>query len=693
MTAKDDFNGDDLDFMTNLLDDLDIPDLPQPTPVLPLPPSPQKNTNPFDVSGVQTFQNQDELGDKIATWFSEGPENIHAFIYAPTQSGKTGSMLRTCYHMYERMGTLPQNTYVITTLSSNEWKSQTKDRFPRVMAENIWHLHDIKRATSHMQLVGKQDVLIIIDEMHWGANGGGVLHKFMEAHKFNNTHQQGCFTMKEMNVRMVHVTATPEDSWTLMEKTWGAHSKHFHMFDAGEEPEGYVSIKKLYEASRILQCGPLVLSGNPRLSQRQKEEEKVLVAATMRRFLSKVFIEFGVNNPKYHVIRCPTTYAADGTLSEQAGIDRVHRAILRCMGDRSSIINIHRVHSQVQNDEFREINSHLCNAPTKHTFLLIKEGVRCAITLEPKDHIGIMYERYVASSAKDKQIEYIKKRQENCAIPANKKKLYESRESTVVQSLAGRLTGYNDNGESVAYTDVGYVKVYVRMTYEKNGKNANGWYVNTTQGPPSASKIKYFMKDPDAEDADEEAQENHRKLSSQSRLYITNVNMERKVENNNYTEQKDREERGLFFTWFVRRNAPICMGDMMAFSVEDKQVDIRVVLNIGTVNKQTPGSADVGSDKMVLYLSKTILNLPWRTWIQRFGHFVRADRSDFFTYQVRVSVTTLIEYIRVKLLPSSSRRKLILCDADNVDLERQFEKHLNDSKDEAAEEPIQNKDN
>ena len=61
--------------------------------------------NPFDRADVKTFPNQDNLGRRIAEWFKESPEHLHAFVFAPTQSGKTGSVLRACYHMHELLKT------------------------------------------------------------------------------------------------------------------------------------------------------------------------------------------------------------------------------------------------------------------------------------------------------------------------------------------------------------------------------------------------------------------------------------------------------------------------------------------------------------------------------------------------------------------------------------------------------------
>ena len=104
-----------------------------------------EDRNPFNDVDEETFDNQDQLGEKIAEWFSESPEHIHAFVYSPTQSGKTGAMLRACAHIYDKLKIPVSNTYVMTTLRSNEWRSQTQGRFPEIMRQNIWHLSDLQK--------------------------------------------------------------------------------------------------------------------------------------------------------------------------------------------------------------------------------------------------------------------------------------------------------------------------------------------------------------------------------------------------------------------------------------------------------------------------------------------------------------------------------------------------------------------
>ena len=65
----------------------------------------------------------------------------------------------------------------------------------------------------------------------------------------------------------------------------------------------------------------------------------------------------------------------------------------------------------------------MCSPPQKHTFVFIKEILRCAKT-KIKKFIGIEYERWTTAS-----------------------------DSSIIQGSVGRLTGYDDNTDSICYTN------------------------------------------------------------------------------------------------------------------------------------------------------------------------------------------------------------------------------------------------
>ena len=91
--------------------------------------------------------------------------------------------------------------------------------------------------------------------------------------------------------------------------------------------------------------------------------------------------------------------------------------------------------------------------PSKHTVIFLKEMARCSKTFKKK-FIGIWYERYVKSFNDD----------------------------VAVQGLAGRATGYDDNGLSIIYTNVESIKRYIDL-WENDFSNEVAWCSNTTRCP------------------------------------------------------------------------------------------------------------------------------------------------------------------------------------------------------------------
>ena len=561
-----------------------------------------EDRNPFNDVDEETFDNQDQLGEKIAEWFSESPEHIHAFVYSPTQSGKTGAMLRACAHIYDKLKIPVSNTYVMTTLRSNEWRSQTQGRFPEIMRQNIWHLSDLQKHIVSKSLLGIRDVVIVIDEMHWGAAENGILHQFMEAHMYNNTYRDTPFTMRDFNIRMIHVTATPEDSWTMMETAWGAHARHFTMFTSGNEPSGYVSIKDLVQSGRVLQCESFV-AAHPDSPEEQRMVESNVVA-----FLKSI----GDTEPKYHIIRCPSSRGKkDADIDGLLGIDAVQAAFSKY----TNLISIKQVHSDVGKDDFKQINDYLKTKPERHTLLLIKEGSRCAITLKPKDNLGVMYERYVGASSYTAQNAY---RNDRDSLSPSKVKQYEARESTVVQSLIGRLTGYHNNVHSVVYTDIGYVNSYIEHTYDLHGQNSDSCYKKTTDK-------KYFMKMdddhiPDFFFADD--------CAMMVAVVTMSAGNKPSPAQQNYNEQKERHAKGLALMWDDNKDNDAQVGDIFGFTHYKDKVEIHKIIKIGppcdrlpTWNALMRGKQHevAHAAKNVVYLSDCLLTIPWSFWVDELG--------------------------------------------------------------------------
>ena len=105
---------------------------------------PPKNS-PLDSYYFKLFENQQKFGQTIFNQYVLNQSLIHTLAIAPTQSGKTGSMLSIIHHAvsHQTHGVPIENVFIFTPHSSREWLLQTKDRFPAYMSSNIFHRNNL----------------------------------------------------------------------------------------------------------------------------------------------------------------------------------------------------------------------------------------------------------------------------------------------------------------------------------------------------------------------------------------------------------------------------------------------------------------------------------------------------------------------------------------------------------------------
>jgi hypothetical protein len=115
--------------------------------------------------------------------------------------------------------------------------------------------------------------------------------------------------------------------------------------------------------------------------------------------------------PKYHIIR--TSHSFHHSITIRNFKLRFHNSDFLSDMDMDSLLNV---------------------KPDKHTFLFIKEKLRCAKTLV-KDHLGVLYERITDNPNMD----------------------------TILQGLVGRLTGYHNNRNAVVFSNPDLVRLYHQL--------------------------------------------------------------------------------------------------------------------------------------------------------------------------------------------------------------------------------------
>ena len=108
--------------------------------------------------------------------------------------------------------------------------------------------------------------------------------------------------------------------------------------------------------------------------------------------------------------------------------------------------------------------------PEKHTFVFLKEMARCAKTFS-KIYIGVWYERHV-----------------NCF-----------NDDVVIQGFLGRATGYDDNGDSIVFTNIDSIERYIDL-WNSDFSDDIKWNSNSTNY--SEKNKKQFQKTFNAEISD-----------------------------------------------------------------------------------------------------------------------------------------------------------------------------------------------
>lgn len=320
--------------------------------------TPVLNPNPFKSFYDQfTFQNQHQFANDISNAFLD-LHILNVLAIAPTQSGKTGSMLSICYQFLNNptLNVPFQNIFIITAHSSREWLLQTRQRFPSFMHNNIFHrntLHIFQKRTLNLK-----NIIVIVDEAHIASKIGQSLHSLYKSLNFYDLKH-----LYNSNIKLIHFTATPEFLEKDLSRYWKFSSKTIHM----DVPNSYMSHEKLQQQSLLFPMKDLTKFD----FQNFTYDSQTLL--NIQELLPHIFT---FKTPKFHIIRTP----------------------------RSSkhFITIHNFRFAFRNQDFNliselfihDFDDLLLSTPNKHTFIFIKDKFRCAKTFH-HSNIGILYERFV----------------------------------------------------------------------------------------------------------------------------------------------------------------------------------------------------------------------------------------------------------------------------------------------------------
>lgn len=434
-----------------------------------------------------SFDNQRKIGKDI-TLHLLNREIINVMVVAETQSGKTGSIIEAIMEYCKKTphSISIDNIYIITGLSSREWKEQTKDRVPELMQKRVFHRNDLDTDSFIQEVKSKKNILMFIDEIQIAVKHNQTIYKSFEKIGFLDIN----YLLKN-DIKIVEVSATPDGSLYEL-KEWKNHSALI----IAENGEGYCSSYDLYLSGRVFQYKKLYhndifnlykkiykIENNDEKNIKLAEEidkivnsfiaENINCDLSMNILISKCleYLECYItnNNDLTNFIRhyFPKIYEIYKNINEIKKIilDKLNNNnyyhIIRTENGLKQKITIKYFNYLFTDmdknfitydiDNKKNINDILEKKPIKQTFIFIKELLRCAKTLI-KTHNGVQYDR--------------------CPSKPD--------DSVSLQSLIGRDCGYDNNGVSIHFTNIDSIIKYKQLIDSKFDNPEIKWNSQTT---------------------------------------------------------------------------------------------------------------------------------------------------------------------------------------------------------------------
>ena len=286
------------------------------------------------------FDNQKEAGFEIFEHFYNGIMAVT--LLALPQVGKTGVMLWISYLMTttlaDELTINPKNVYIISGINDIDWQKQTKASFPIALNEHVYTRSEFKKISTLNSL---ENALIIIDECHIAAEERQQLSKKLAEAGLNNPE-----SLREKNVRILQVSATPAHTLFNADRIWGEDHAVVRLIPSPK----YIGFEQLLAADRIMDT---------------KDMTPVQLFTEIKHQIKLIY-----KTPKYHIVRLGRGDS---------------RAFYNMVSGNSWIVKSHDSQSREDTDLLFE------TPPLQHTFIIIKGFWRAGKRLNDQ-HIGIMYE-------------------------------------------------------------------------------------------------------------------------------------------------------------------------------------------------------------------------------------------------------------------------------------------------------------
>ena len=393
------------------------------------------------------YSNQTDVANKVVEKFQIRSKVIQLII-SQTQTGKTGCMIEII-NKYINNNKIPiENIYIISGLSSTDWKKQVKARTPDSLESNIYHLNDLQKFKEAVR--GKKNILLCIDEVQCACLKEQTISKVMVALEWTID------KMFEYDIKIAQFSATPDGMiFGLFKKQWKEEWYSVHIMKEGTN---YYGSKKMHSRDKIKQNKDLSgrdKYGNWKIRCNTDGEIETNEKQTEDNILEMISDILSFSEKKYSIIRTSGTniqYIKENIINT---INKYYK--------NTELLNLFdsdiKEYSMDGNIEI--INDILKIRPIKHTIILIKEKLKCSHTIV-KTYIGVVYERY-------------------------SKKF---NDSFIIQGLLGRITGNDGVNDIICYTNLPSIVKYHKLfdsNFSKQSLLEIGWSSNSTKSKKNST--------------------------------------------------------------------------------------------------------------------------------------------------------------------------------------------------------------
>jgi hypothetical protein len=338
------------------------------------------------------------LADRRRAW-------VH--LAAECQAGKTGAvtgLIRLVLANAPKIGITAQRIFVTTGMSDDAWKKQTRERLPHCLRENVHHNGSLQKVREQIARLASRDgglrnILILIDESHIASSVGNRPNKMI--YDAVRAYAPKPEEWAALNIRFLTISATDPAKVLTME-TSEVPSQVVRL----QTTDAYQSVQKLQDAGRLR---PVEDFGD--LHKEKALQELKRAVATYA-------------TPRYHVLR------------PRAGKQAEVMELLQREFPGCAVTGWDATRKQKKGDDgssmtsFADINDLLSQAPEKHHFVLLKNMLYAAKTLDDT-FVGVLWDRV---GGKD---------------------------DTNLQSLLGRACGYGKSKDTIVYASQQTVSNYI----------------------------------------------------------------------------------------------------------------------------------------------------------------------------------------------------------------------------------------